>query len=94
MEQIQQIQQIQQFKSPLEQEVIVEKSVGNLFEEFLSNKNRLAEFDNWAGRTLVVVDGEIQRLSAKGLPAKVSQILKLVIKPTQSLKFLPILAGG
>ncbi|KKL98551.1 hypothetical protein LCGC14_1823300 [marine sediment metagenome] len=81
-------------QSPLLQEVDVEKSIGNLFEEFLTKKNRLAEFDNWAGRTLVSIDGEILRLSARGFPAKVSQILKLVIKPTQELKFFPALAGG
>lgn len=83
-----------QSQSPLLQEVDIEKSIGNLFEEFLTKKNRLAEFDSWSQRTLVSIDGEVLRLSAKGFPAKVSQILKLVIKPTQELKFFPILAGG
>lgn len=90
------MEQIQQFKP--EQEVILDRSVGNLFEEFLSEKNRLAEFDNWAGRTMVDLDGTVVRLiSANGkpsYPANVSQILKMIIKPSQVLKFFPINAGG
>lgn len=84
-----------QLSQHVEQEVILERSVGNLFEEFLSVKyNRLAEFDDWSQRTLVSLDGEVVRLEEKGFPAKVSQILKMVIKPDQELRFLPAVAGG
>jgi len=84
----------QQFKNKLEQEVSLDRSVGNLFTEFLESKNRLAEFDNWANRTLVIVDGEALRGITHNFPAKVAEILKLVIKPTQEVRFQPILAGG
>ncbi len=83
----------QQFKNELEQEVSLDRSIGNLFTEFLESKNRLAEFDNFAQRALVVVDGEVLR-GAHGFPAKVMEVLKLVIKPTQEVRFQPILAGG
>lgn len=82
-------------QSPLLQEVDVEKSIGNLFEEFLTKKNRLAEFDSWSKRTQVLIDGKTVRTNGdKGLPKYVSQILKMIIKPTQVLKFQPIIAGG
>jgi len=79
---------------PKEQEVILERSIGNLFEEFLTKKNRLAEFEYWSKRTLISIDGEVLRLSTKGFPAKVSQTLKLIIKPTQKIIFRPWIAAG
>jgi hypothetical protein len=88
----------QTFQTEIEQEVTLDRSVGNLFEEFLSSKNRLAEFDNWSQRTLVSIDGAVVDINGttggKGFPAKVFQILKLVVKPTQEIRFQPILAGG
>ncbi len=79
---------------PKEQEVILEKSIGNLFEEFLIKKNRLAEFGYQSKRTLIAIDGEVLRLGVGGFPAKVSQVLKLVIKPTQEIRFHPWIAAG
>lgn len=85
----------QQFQNELEQEVEVslDRSIGNLFENFLESKNRLAEFDNFAQRTLIAIDGEVIRAKS-GFPAKVAEILKLIVKPTQEVRFQPILAGG
>lgn len=81
-------------QQPEQQEVSLERSIGNLFEEFLDGKNRLAEFDNFSKRTLVIVDDVVIRSPTSGFPAKVMEILKLVIKPTQEVRFQPILAGG
>ncbi len=83
------------FQTEIEQvpEVQLERSIGNLFEEFLTSKNRLAEFDNFAQRTLIAIDGEVVR-STSGFPAKIAEILKLIVKPTQEVRFQPILAGG
>ncbi len=81
------------FQTEIEQEVQLERSIGNLFEEFLTSKNRLAEFDNFAQRTLIAIDGEVVRAKS-GFPAKVAEILKLIVKPTQEIRFQPILSGG
>ena len=84
----------QTFQNELEQEVSLDRSIGNLFTEFLESKNRLAEFDNFSKRTLVVLDGEVLRSTSHGFPAKVFEVLKLIVKPTQEIRFQPILAGG
>lgn len=86
------MEQIQQFKQ--EQEVILEKSIGNLFEEFLTKKNRLAEFDEMAKYTNVIIGNEFVRLTPKGFPALVKDILKMVVKSTQELRFQPATASG
>ncbi len=83
----------QTFQTEIEQEVSLDRSIGNLFTEFLESKNRLAEFDNFADRTLIAIDGEVLRAKS-GFPAKVAEILKLIVKPTQEVRFQPILAGG
>ncbi len=78
----------------IEQEVSLERSIGNLFEEFLIAKNRpIADFGKHAENVLVSIDGTVLR-GAGGFPAKVADILKLVVKPTQEVVFQPILAGG
>lgn len=76
-----------------EQEISLERSIGNLFTDFLQKKNRLAEFDKIAENVMVSLDGAVLR-GAGGFPAKVKDILKMVIKPTQVVKFLPRNAGG
>lgn len=71
-----------------------EKSMGIRFQEFLESKNiDLAEFDAWSQRSLISLDGEV--LSGKGgFPAKVKEVLGMVVKPEQSLQFFPAQAGG
>ena len=93
------MKQIQVFRE--EQETVtLERSVGNLFEEFLELNGRLADFDKLSKIVTVVVDGDFIRvnldgtLNPKGFVAKVSQVLKSVIKPTQSVVFQPITASG
>ena len=49
MEQLQQVQP--------EQEVITEKSIGNLFQEFLESKGRIGEFKEASQLVNIVVDG-------------------------------------
>lgn len=71
-----------------------EKSMGIRFQEFLESKSiDLAEFDAWSQRSLISLDGEV--LSGKGgFPAKVKEVLGMVVKPEQSLQFFPAQAGG
>ena len=84
----------------VEQEVVPQsKSVGNLFEEFLTEKNALGDFDRLAENVMVVIsnDGgkifEVMR-GVDGFPAKVKDILKMVVSPSQILEFRKRLAGG
>lgn len=93
------MEQKQTFKTELEQ--ISERSLGNYFEEFLTEKNMLQEFDKKSKIYGVVIDGVQLRISeglltlkAIGYPATIKQALKFVIKPDQKLKFLPAVAGG
>lgn len=71
-----------------------EKSMGIAFQEFLESKNiDLAEFDKWSQMSLISVDGKV--LSGKGgFPAKVKEVLGMVVKPDQELRFFPANAGG
>ena len=71
-----------------------EKSMGIHFQEFLESKNiDLAEFDAWSQRSLISLDGKV--LSGKGgFPAKVKEVMGMVVKPEQNLQFLPWNAGG
>lgn len=83
----------QTFQNELEQEVSLDRSVGNLFTEFLESKNKLVDFDKYAQITSVSIDGSIVRGSG-GFPAKIKEILKMVVKPSQEVRFLPAVAGG
>ena len=95
MKQITQLKQEQDTVSP-------DRSVGNLFQEFLEINDKIAQgdFDRFAEIVNVSVlgaDGERVFLRAEsGFPAKVSQLLKMVIKSAQlnGLKFHPFVAGG
>jgi hypothetical protein len=73
MEQLQQVQQ--------EQEVILERSIGNLFEEFLESKGRIGEFKALSQQV-------------NSFPATVAQVLRTKVLPTQELRFHPAVAGG
>lgn len=88
----------QTFQTEIEQEVTLDRSVGTLFADRLESKNRLAEFDKLAKSTLVTIDGSVVDrngvVGGKGLTARVIDVLKLVVKPTQEIGFQPILAGG
>ena len=86
MEQLQQVQP--------EQEVILEKSIGNLFEEFLEAKGRTGEFEALSQNVNISVDGEFVRLTPKGFPATVAQVLRTKVLPSQELRFQPAVAGG
>ena len=96
MEQIQSMSMEQSFDSSEEQ--VFEKSIGNHFEEFLSSKNRLAEFDELSQTWMVSIDGSVVDrngvIGGKSFSAKVSEILKMVVNSTQKLRFLPRVAGG
>ena len=71
-----------------------EKSMGIAFQEFLESKGiDIAEFDKWSQMSLISVDGKV--LSGKGgFPAKVKEVLGMVVKPEQNLQFFPANAGG
>ena len=86
MEQLQQVQQ--------EQEVILERSIGNLFEEFLASKGRIGEFKALSQQVNISVDGDFVRLTQKGFPATVAQVLRTKVLPSQVLRFQPAVAGG
>lgn len=78
----------------LEQEqVSLDKSIGSLFADWLEQKNRVSEFDRLAQIVYVSIDGECVRMS-KGYPAMVSQIMKLIVRPDQEVRFQPAVAGG
>ena len=68
--------------------------MGIAFQEFLESKNiDLAEFDKWSQMSLISLDGKV--LSGKGgFPAKVKEVLGMVVKPDQELRFFPANAGG
>jgi len=85
MEPLQQVQ---------EQEVITEKSIGNLFEEFLASKGRIGDFKTSSQLVNISIDGEFVRLTPKSFPATVSQVLRTKVLPTQELRFHPAVAGG
>ena len=97
MEQLQQVQKDQE-------EVITEVSIGNAFSEYLilkgekKGKNFLPDFDKLSRITLVSIDKKpVDRngvIGGNSHPAKVSEILRLRVKPTQEVTFLPWLAGG
>ena len=86
MEQLQQVQP--------EQEVITEKSIGNLFQEFLEAKGRIGEFERLSKSVNISIDGEFVRSTPKGFPATVAQVLRTKVLPTQNLRFHPAVAGG
>lgn len=81
----------QSFDNPKDQSV--DMFVGNLFESFLSKKNRLAEFDVLSKTNYVEIDGVYVK-NSKGFHATVSELLRMIVKPTQKLRFRPANAGG
>ena len=96
MKQILQLEQEQNTVSP-------DRSVGNLFQEFLEVNDKIAQgdFDRFAKIVNISVLGEdgeriFLRDEATGFPARVTQLLKMVIKSAQiaGLKFHPAVAGG
>ena len=88
----------QTFQTEIEQEVSLDRSIGTLFADKLEEKNLLAEFDRESNRTLVIIDGSVVdkngNVGGTALTARVADILKLIVKPTQEVSFQPILAGG
>lgn len=97
MEQLQQVQKEQE-------EVIAEISIGNAFSEYLiskgekKGKNFLPDFARLSRTALVMVDNKpVDRngvIGGNSHPAKVSEVLRLRVNPTQEVRFQPILAGG
>jgi hypothetical protein len=85
---------MEQIQVQPEQEVILERSIGNLFEEFLESKGRIGEFESLSKSVNIVVDGEYVRLTPKGFPATVAQVLRTKVLPSQELRFQPAVAGG
>ncbi len=89
----------QQFQNELEQEQkpTLERSIGNVFEEWLVEHNKPTDaksFAEYSEKALVVIDGStILNSSGRGM-ARVVDMLRLVVKPTQVIDFQPILAGG
>jgi hypothetical protein len=95
------MKQIQQIK--YEQDTVsLDRSIGNLFEEFLelNGKTAQGDFDQYAEIVMVSVLGEDgERVFLRelgGFPSSVQQILKMVIKAKDlvGLKFHPKVAGG
>ena len=85
------MEQIQKFE--LQEQVSLDRSVGSLFADWLEQKNRVSEFDNYSKIVSVSVDGVFVRMS-KGFPSKVSEIMKMVVRPNQEVRFHPAIAGG
>jgi len=82
-----------------EQEVIIEKSIGNIFEELLVKKGRIGEFEALSKlwRPEIVGEGNVGvpiRLTPNSFPATVAQVLRMKVLPTQVLRFHPAVAGG
>ena len=82
-----------------EQEVILERSIGNHFEELLEKKGRLGEFEALSKlyRPEIVGDnnqGVPIRLTPNSFPATVAQVLRMKVLPSQELRFQPAVAGG
>lgn len=82
-------------------QISIERSIGNLFTDFLEKKNRLAEFDVMSKSVGITIDGVALRihqgeltLEPKGFPATVFQALKYVVKATQNIVFQPAVASG
>lgn len=83
----------------VQQEVITEKSIGNLFQELLEKKGRMGEFEILSQLYKPEIVGKNGvgypiRLTPKGFPATVAQVLKMKVLPTQELRFQPAVAGG
>ena len=102
MEQIQQFdqnqdqildQEIGKWTSKYNFVVSSETTIGVIFTEFLKNRNRLDEFDKLSENCRVDIDG-VGILNGKGFHAKVSEIIRDSVKPTQEVKILPRVAGG
>lgn len=70
-----------------------ETTIGVIFTEFLKNRNRLDEFDKMSEKCRVGIDG-VSVLNEKGFHAKVSEILRTTVKPTQKVGIFPYVAGG
>ena len=83
----------------VQQEVITEKSIGNLFQELLEKKGRMGEFEilsklykpEIVGKNGV---GDPIRLTPNSFPATVAQVLRMKVLPSQELRFQPAVAGG
>jgi len=93
------MEQIQQFKQEPKQEEILESTVKDHYIAWLKKKNRLAEFEEHRNKTLVSVDGEmLHEKLADGtlhlLRLTSATVMKLVIKPTQEIKFQPAVGSG
>lgn len=92
------MEQIQQFKQEPKQEEILESTVKDHYIAWLKKKNRLAEFEENRNKTLVSVDGEMMHEVVEGkthlLRLGSAAVMKLVIKPTQEIKFLPAVGSG
>ena len=85
----------QTYRQEIETEVSLDRSVGNLFADFLESKKvPMSDFDSWAERVIISLDGVVLRLKEGGFPAKVSEVIKMIIKPEQEIKFLPAVAAG
>ncbi|RLD63433.1 MAG: hypothetical protein DRI84_09670 [Bacteroidetes bacterium] len=83
----------------VQQEVITERSIGNLFQELLEKKGRLEEFESLSKlyRPEIVGEnnvGEPIRLTPNSFPATVAQVLRTKVLPSQELRFQPAVAGG
>jgi len=90
---------MEQIQVQPEQEVILERSIGNHFEELLEKKGRLEEFEALSKIYQPEIVGENNigepiRLTPKSFPATVAQVLRTKVLPTQELRFQPAVAGG
>ena len=90
---------MEQIQVQPEQEVILERSIGNHFEELLEKKGRLEEFEALSKIYQPEIVGENNigepiRLTPKSFPATVAQVLRMKVLPSQELRFQPAVAGG
>ena len=80
------------------EQVSPERSIGNLFAEFLEDKKLSHKFESLKDSVIVslngeqlhnVVDGKITRLSLSN-----PEVLKMVVQPDQEVRFIIPVAGG
>lgn len=80
------------------EQVSSERSIGNLFAEFLESKKLSHKFESLKDSVLVSLDGEILHSVVDGktthLRLSNPEVLKMVVQPDQEVRFIPAVAGG
>lgn len=87
----------QTFQNELEQEVKLDRTIGNLFLEYLEDHNKPTDkksFELFIEQAQPVIDGSFILNEKRSGMARVVDVLKMVVKPSQEVTFQPVMAGG